>query len=460
MKRHLYAMVLFASIALAACAQNITTTQTVPFGDIGSLTFSSTDAGLIGCDPNNPYVFMPSYHQWEYSNFVYISPSGVEYPLDGDVFYVGNIVDNGSGLCPPTDGPSKVLLAHGQDFSVTFLPQGDLSDASFHYGPLSLNPKYVVLSVLYSPPGQRSSVDYSSTTGIGTSTTITTSGGQSSKLVASASAKFGLVSVSGSYSDGWAESQDDSRSISLKKTSTSALIVPGPASSADGINHEADAFVLWLNPGISLVPLSPTQAEWSYVVNPGDPSFPNMDIQYVSVSQLKNPSTMPPGIANALARSWDSSGLGGLTNEDYATILLRDPFAGGSTTIDHTRFDLLAGETFPYDPPSVFGQPITTERSISYSATSAQGQTATDSHESSVSVGIADTFALSWLTNFDVNYSRTWTVTNKHASDSTVSSDKSVAISITGPNAGYTGRTNIQVYKDNVYGSFMFAYTP
>src|SRR5262249_26960217 len=37
----------------------------------------------------------------------------------------------------------------------------------------SLNPKFVVLSVIYAPPGQKSTVDYGSSTMLGTNTTIT-----------------------------------------------------------------------------------------------------------------------------------------------------------------------------------------------------------------------------------------------------------------------------------------------
>src|SRR5262249_44826022 len=37
---------------------------------------------------------------------------------------------------------------------------------------------------------------------------------------------------------------------------------------------------------------------------------------------------------------------------------------------------------------------------------------------------------------------------------------QTAALSLTGPSSAYTGPTDLQVFKDNVYGTFMFAFNP
>ena len=76
---------------------------------------------------------------------------------------------------PPPSGP------HVLEWSCTRTgPSGDGTGSgtqSFNVGTVassgSLNPKYVVLSVIYTPPGQKSTVDYGTSTQLGSSTSIT-----------------------------------------------------------------------------------------------------------------------------------------------------------------------------------------------------------------------------------------------------------------------------------------------
>ena len=58
----------------------------------------------------------------------------------------------------------------------------------------------------------------------------------------------------------------------------------------------------------------------------------------------------------------------------------------------------------------------------------------------------------------DVKTSDTYTSTNKWSSSINGGAGQTASLSITGPAAAdnYTGPTTIQVWKDNVYGTFMF----
>jgi len=228
---------------------------------------------------------------------------------------------------------------------------------------------------------------------------------------------------------------------------------------ADGIDHDYDLVALQLNPEVDFTITSPTSASYAYSFDPRDPAA-EVDVIYLYVKDLKalaaGTYSGDPNIPQRLARTWDTSGLGGLTSADYATILARDPFANGSTTIDLTRFDLQFGQTFPYQPPPQGGQPITTTGSLSYETTSTQGQTATDEYQVGISKSVETSF-LGWFTNnFTSSSSTTWT--SSVMQEYTVGSGQSAAASITGPSYGYTGPTDVQVYKDNIYGTFMFAW--
>jgi hypothetical protein len=161
--------------------------------------------------------------------------------------------------------------------------------------------------------------------------------------------------------------------------------VSGPASSAAGIDHDYDVIRVWLNPKVNITAYTPSSLQWTgYSYDMRDPAA-EMEIIPLYVYWLKNPSTIPsPYPATYLARPWDTSGLGGLTNADYAAILARDPFANPSynpNTDPNKRFDLQAGETFAYQPPPPGGQPITQTYSISYQTTSTAGQSAQDTYQ-------------------------------------------------------------------------------
>ncbi len=118
-----------------------------------------------------------------------------------------------------------------------------------------------------------------------------------------------------------------------------------------------------------------------------------------------------------LARSWDTTGLGGLTTADYATPLAADPFGGNSASFNPTtdtsgRFNLQAGYTFSYAPPPAGGQPITqTLHSVQSSETTKVGQGATYSYSVGINYGVSGSF-FSFL-NANLKTSETYTVTRR-----------------------------------------------
>ena len=167
---------------------------------------------------------------------------------------------------------------------------------------------------------------------------------------------------------------------------------------------------------------------------------------------------IPTGVdMSRLDRGWSASGA--LTPSDYATILAADPFVANpsfnpSTDATH-RFDAI-GQTINYTPAGTGGQPLVTQYNSSYQTTSTSGKTATNSY--SVSVSLFGSMPWGDFVKGKFNASSTWKWTDMWGSSLTNSNTQSANFSITSPlpTDGYTGPTAITVWKDNVYGSFMF----
>src|SRR5262249_16920285 len=159
----------------------------------------------------------------------------------------------------------------------------------------------------------------------------------------------GSITQANTKTQDFTQSLQRTSSIAINKTDSSDIVVSGPGpESPPGIDHDFDVVLLWLNPVANVVISGNNTAQIvGYSFHSKDP-VNEMDVVPVYVGWLKNPSTMPPGVALALARTWadqpdDGSGTG-LTSNDFTTILARDPFAGGATAIDTSRF-VLSGET-------------------------------------------------------------------------------------------------------------------
>ena len=310
----------------------------------------------------------------------------------------------------------------------------------------SFSPKYYILDIVYAPPGtaggsNRSSVDYA--TGSSTGTEVKES--HSFKVDDSVTADVSIVGVGVSNTDSFSISQANDNGLLVKKSQTFTIGDHGPG--VDGIDHDSDLIYLWLNPMVDVV------AEGNNVKYTLSNDGPAMNIQWVSVGQLKNPASIPPGVLQQLAAR-------GLTSTDYQTILSQDPFSYGPARIDTSRF-VQASVTLPYEPPIAQGdQPPSAQLTLTNETTVSQGQTA----QSSYAVGFtikANTPVVftSWL-SANISQTSTYTWQDTSQTTSTTSSTQSASVTLTGPSFGYTGSTDIAVYVDTIYNTFLFAPMP
>ena len=304
-------------------------------------------------------------------------------------------------------------------------------------------PKYKILTVIYAPPGTQgggstSSVAYGSGSTVGS----TVSGSETFKqnYAVSVSAKAGFLGdggeIGGSFSYG--RNSSDSETLDIKKTASMQINHRGPA--VDGIDHDRDQIWLWLGPTVQLS-LTPTAAEWTV-----DESQ-IADLQYVYVGHLKDPSLMPPGVAARLQAY-------GITPDDFAEILQADPFTDDMLPIDTDRFQPLH-TTFPYEPPFAPGDPVPT---LSFTATYAETDAISTSVANEYSVGVTVSGSFDFLSLFQAKAKAEskWTWTDTDTRSEATGTSESVSVTIGGPAFGYSGPTDMAVYYDVLYKTFVF----
>jgi hypothetical protein len=324
----------------------------------------------------------------------------------------------------------------------------------------SVRPHYYLLSVLYAPPGtdggkSSSMVDYSSGSSAGTTTSASSVFSDTTDVKAEAGGGFlGGAKATAEFSMGI--SSTDSTSLDVRKTQTADFKIPGPAK--DGIDHDYDQFLLWLNPSIDIQIDRDNAQHWQLNTPNGDP----MKIQTVYAAYLKNPTLMEtndPGLKADLDAAL-------VTADEYASILTADPFvctqanpsACTPVPIDLNRFLPVSGGTFSYNPPLTPQDTVSTKTySQSNSATSSNGKI----RESDIKAGVTLQVSVGApeLFNVKITASRSFSWKNTSSYSQSAGTTQSAAFTIGGPAFGYKGLVDITVYWDSIYNSYMFAFS-
>ena len=336
------------------------------------------------------------------------------------------------GPCKTSDGRAGERCCEGGRLSVCRPVDSEPSATS------TVRPRYLILTIVYAPPGTTgaeasSMVDYGQESATGTTVSSSSSFKEEYKATATVN---GILSGDTSLSFGYSRNSSDSSSLYIKKSASTDIKVFGPPS--DGIDHNYDRIYLLLNPLVTLT-VEGKQASWSL-----GHTGPSADIQYVRVDWLKDPSKMLPGLAKRLKDF-------GFTPSDYAEILKRDQFANGETTIDSNRF-LPTSTTFPYeDPGAVMIHGLTSTE------TSAGSHFAQDEY----TVGASYSYGVNFgIIKGSIKAESSWTWTDSSTTSKSSTTSQSASVTVGGPSSGYAGPKDIMVYWDTVYRSFLFAPAP
>jgi hypothetical protein len=324
----------------------------------------------------------------------------------------------------------------------------------------ALRPKFLVLGVIYSPPGTKSSVTYGSTNTVGTSSNFDMSLQNSNAYTDSITSKQ-TVGFPISFSDTYTQVADSTTNFSINKTVQNTISLAGPLSSQVGVDHNFDRVLVWLNPQANLAvgPVTDTLLWSGYSVDTRDNFFPgDMDVVPVAIYCLQNPLIADcPANSSRFARGWDSI-LGGLNAADFQSIANADPFilnpAYDPNSDTSYRFQNVPGLDLDYSPAPPGDGAITTGGMIAVQQIGTASLTTTDTREISTSIDAV----VSAVAGDDFKSTSSTTWSNKVGSQQSLTTGQSAQYSITGPLAtdDYTGPTGFQVWQDVVYGTFAF----
>lgn len=345
-----------------------------------------------------------------------------------------------------------------------------------------IQPKYKILAVTYAPPGQKSTVSYVNTNMMSNSLSLMETLTSQNSISVSDGFKtdslFGIlpsIGITSTFTETFTQEQDTTTSIALVQSTSFSKTIPGPASSAVGLDHDADVIWIWLNPVLTFSKAFNGAITWTGFGYDGRDPVAGMDILGVQVGFLNGHTAIPSDIAAVLARTWgptntDGSGPG-LTSTDLANILAADPFSNPSYTINMLpgstctvdgRFCTTTNENLQYSPPPAGDQPITNGYSWTKQTTVSQGQGASETFSESFSTDLNASGGFFASFTLDVKSSTMITLMDKFNALSTNQVGQTITASVTGPATtdNYTGPVEFDIFQDNIYGTFMFGFIP
>lgn len=341
--------------------------------------------------------------------------------------------------------------------------------------PVTVQPLYKILSILYDPPGNASGNGYNNATSVGTTTSIANDFGVSDTTTFSYNGGLGGIFNAGasvSFSTGV-----KSGTMSSFNTNYSTSTGYQLGSVQQNIDHTQDQFFLWLNPEVTVYQNGTASADYT-IENAGDGA--NMDIVNVNAAELANPTLIPlavlqtqnpaPGVslpglkaicANPLPdNQCTHANACGCVSNDFAAILKEDLLIGASqttapTSIDNNRFVYVDFVTLQ-GPAQVGGGTVKETFMQTDSTLSSFTNSLTHTHSTAFSAGhswsLEDNgtgFSLS-ITN---SAAFSWDETQSYGT----SNGQSHTASVTMGSSSVGCYEYVDVYEDTVYHTYSFA---
>jgi hypothetical protein len=175
--------------------------------------------------------------------------------------------------------------------------------------PSVFYPAYQVTSIIYAPPGNRSSNGYTASTTDGTTTTTGSSFTQGSSITYTSGGDFLGLGGTLSVSFGTSVTTGNSHAFSETFTDGTGVSLASQSSNPNAINHAQDLFLIWLNPAVSITPTGSTTANYSVGTQSSASGTEEVDTVEVSAITMEANSSGVTTVPGAiLAPQDDSSG--------------------------------------------------------------------------------------------------------------------------------------------------------
>lgn len=481
--------------------------QTETFGaNLGTLSYSTTSERKACINQNNQE------QDWTityFRGFSYTSPQNVNQSIAGSTWYY-TVGYPGGGQCPADGTNGGDVNYNGGTYTIQATPgaYGSLSATISTSG--YVDPKYTIVGVTYAPPGPSSYVDYTNSTLVNNTSTLSSSFTSASSFGVSTTMSTGIFGFAGgtktaSASADFSQGRNTSTTVSVSKTTSKSFKTPGPTNCPySGIDHDYDIVQLWVNP-LHMFTITADTAG-NYWISWNGYGFSTLDQSAIdsfglNVAYLNGLASMPDWASEKLKRPWAASpaeGWGsqpgpGLTSSDLTTLLDADPYGSctwkspiGSSDCpspDPSRYTSISSAV---DYEQLLNPPTQT---LSYSNTSSLGQSI--KVNSSQAFGVEATYSskvsiFGTGIKYTVSTGHTEKWTNEWDHKVSSSTTSTAALSITGPPCNFVGGAcdpvyppanayddigecsattlpraygqawQFDVYQDSVYGTFLF----
>jgi hypothetical protein len=409
-----------------------------------------------------------------YAGEIYILPQGLGAPLFARCFHLGfntatlrmtSVPSTRSGCdgqgpddshdpvtCDATTCTATInITANGGDRIPWKVKFGYQVKPPMNTQTVLITPTYMITNVYYSPPGKTSTMEYKTTTSVGTtlssstsfkdSVTVTTDVGTGKDI-----ASDGSLGVSLSESNTWGTTQSDETDIVVEQTNGYT-----PTGQVDGIDHTRDEIWLLLRPQLTgtfnspLDPLGQSSLSWSVVAN--QDGAVNAAPVRIYVGELTGVMPWDQGVLQELTAH-------GVTPSDYANILSADPMASGSLanpSQDQNRFVLLKSMPFSAAPQG----DLPAKQVFTLSQKTTNSSTMGSSYSYSTGVTVTGSGDSSLLT---AKYSQAETWTWEDSSSVKLSNGTTVAdtLTVSQPAFGYQGPIFLRAYEDTIFKTYAF----
>jgi hypothetical protein len=493
-KRRLFLLLTFAVITTFGSAQKIQ----------GTLTSTVASKNYISC-ANDEGELLETTYSW-----VFTDPSGGTHPFPGtsgsEIWEAGlgcNFTNEYWSINTwSTDGLYYITGTNGSE-AVTGIAGW-------------INPKYIIVDVMYAPPGSKSTVTYGDNSVVGSTTAYSSSFSTGISESISVSAGGGVAGFSAkettTVSNSYTQEEENSTSIAVSQTTSASTGLTGYSDPVNGLNHDYDYIFVWLNP-LQLFSLytnasgTDTSVTWNgfgYDLN-DTPAYPDMDVIGIQLGCLNgdfyqqyeggtnsNWLTCEDVFTNNFSRSWALTNTDGSSpaltptlaessppynfcasshkGTDLYNLCQADPFganpnytvtfAAGSSTTTDGRFTACSNAecnaTIEYEPD------VNKNYSQGYSTTATSNETAKYTYSSSFSMEVQFGWSGGNCTKFCANFgtdtkdTTTYTSIDQFSYSTNDSSGQTASFAVVGPAEGYNGPDQFVVYQDNLYGTFMF----
>lgn len=449
-------------LALTAALTSAAFGDSISLNGSGTLSYTVVDSGLIPCIPGSTFL-IPSYEEWDFSNFVFTDATGMNHSLSGSASYFQ--VNGDDPSCPAPGGYNVRLTDNAPKYFIIAQPgQGSLT-ASLN---VELYPKYKILSILYDAPGNRSSDGYTNSVNNTVSTSISQT--FSSATATSVGGTFAGIGYNVTFSGSKSTQNSAGYQFSTSNGSGASLVSVG-----NSVDHTQDQFLIWLNPLVVVTPTGTSSATYSMSTPIGSNGQPEpMDIVNINVEDLQNPGLIPLGVLQPQTRN-NVSGLPGLANicanpvpsctsapcgcveSDFSAILASDPLISISlqntqpSQVDPNRYSFVNSQTL--EGPQCNGcDPLT----FSFTESDSQSSSQTLTQSSSYTVGYTRTSGFSLFgAGLTLSRSNSFTWGNSMSTGSANGTSHNASVTLGSASVGCDETINI--YEDTVYHTFAMA---